>query len=250
MKRPPPRGKKGTKKHLPVYPQALTALILSVAPNLESLAFPDISAEFESPSECSLMLQAFLERANATPTEIPYLQNLRDVHCLSNKDPVLSDERFYENYNLAERMKLVGNLPALESISVEAIEDRHYGIDLEPRSTNFKRVYIRNSNYSSGSLAEIIKSCRRLQAFKHSIGGRASVDGSYPMFLESDLLDALLYHTNTLQQLEVDVDEEFTDQRPGSWDKDGEYTMREDPYENDYTEGRPTSLRDFVTLPR
>ncbi|KAE8418649.1 hypothetical protein BDV36DRAFT_295071 [Aspergillus pseudocaelatus] len=233
-----------TKSDLIHLAQALTALILSVAPNLESLAFPDISAEFETPSECYLCKRSWSEQMPVRQR----LQNLRGIRCLSNKDPLLSDERFYENYDLAARMKLVGNLPTVESIRVEAIEDRHSDIDLEPRSANFKKVYIRNSNYSSGSLAEIIKSCRRLQEFKYSIGGRASVDGSYPMFVERDLLGALLYHINTLQQLEVDVDEGFTNQRPASWDKDGECTMGEDPYEKDCTEGRPTSLRDFTVM--
>ncbi|OGM47957.1 hypothetical protein ABOM_002750 [Aspergillus bombycis] len=228
--------------------QALTALIISVAPKLESFAFPVIRSEFDSPSECYLMLQAFLERANANPTKISYLQNLRDVCCLGNKDLILSDERFYENYDLAEQMKLVGNLPAVETIRVDAIEDRHESIELEPRSTNFKKVYIRNSNYSSGSLAEIIKSCRRLEEFEYSIGGRGSVDGSHAMFIERHLLDALLYHTNTLQKLEVDVDEEFIEERPAYWDTEDEYSVGEDPYEGDYVDGRPESLRDFTVM--
>ncbi|KAE8374511.1 hypothetical protein BDV26DRAFT_41030 [Aspergillus bertholletiae] len=228
--------------------QALAALIISVAPNLESLAFPEISAEFESPSECYLMLQAFLERANSNPTEIPYLQNLRDVRCLSNKNLFLSDERFYENYNLADSMKLVGNLPAVETIRADSIEDRYESIDLEPRSTNFRKVYIQGSNYSSSSIAEIIKSCRRLQEFEYSIGGRSSGDGSSPMFIARHLLDALLYHTNTLQRLEMDVDEELSEERPAYWDTHDQYMTGEDPYEKDYTEGRPTSLRDFIVM--
>ncbi|GAB1198364.1 hypothetical protein APSETT444_007683 [Aspergillus pseudonomiae] len=227
--------------------QALTALMISVAPKLESFAFPVISRGFDSPEECYLMLQAFLERANANPAEIPYLQNLRDVSCLSNKDPILSDKRFYENYDFAEQMKLVGNLPAVETIRVDAIEDRHESIELEPRSTNFKKVYIQNSNYSSRSLAEIITSCKRLQEFKYSIGGRASVDGSHAMFIEQHLLDALLYHTNTLQTLEVDVDEEFFAERPAYWDTEDEYSVK-DPYGDASNEGRPMSLRDFTAM--
>ncbi|KAK6812293.1 hypothetical protein RU639_011766 [Aspergillus parasiticus] len=92
--------------------QALAAVIISVAVNLGYSAFPNLNDEFESPSESYSMLQAFLERANANPTEIPSFQNLREVRCLSNKHPFLSGKRFFENYNTAEHMKLVGNLPA------------------------------------------------------------------------------------------------------------------------------------------
>ena len=78
------------------------------------------------------MLQAFLERANVNPTKIPCLQNLRGVRCISDKHPTLIDKGFYENYNIVEHMKLVGNLPAVETISMEAIEDRRESIELEP----------------------------------------------------------------------------------------------------------------------
>ncbi|RMJ27547.1 hypothetical protein PHISP_01604 [Aspergillus sp. HF37] len=57
-----------------------------------------------------------MEHANANPTQIPYLQNLRTIRCLSNKALVLNDERFYERYDLPQNMKLVGNLPAIESL--------------------------------------------------------------------------------------------------------------------------------------
>lgn len=78
------------------------------------------------------MLQAFLERANVNPTKIPCLQNLRGVRCISDKHPPLIDKGFYENYNIVEHMKLVGNLPAVGAIGMEAIEDRRECIELKP----------------------------------------------------------------------------------------------------------------------
>ncbi|KAF5863342.1 hypothetical protein ETB97_010222 [Aspergillus alliaceus] len=229
--------------------QALAALVISVSPNLESFSFPEISTEFESESECYLMLQAFLERANVSPSGLPYLQKLRTIRCLSNKAMILSDERFYENYNLARNLKLVGNLPAIETISVDAIEDREEEIELEPRSTNFKKVRIHHSNYSSMSLAEIIRSCRRLEEFSYSIGGRSSGDDSHPIFQERHLLDALLWHTKSLQVLELDADEEFWDERPAHM-QDYEYTVDPDPDYANSTEPLPTSLQDFTAMRR
>lgn len=69
-----------------------------------------------------------------------------------------------------------------------------------------------------------------------------------PMFLERPLQGALLYHINPLQELEVDADDGLNNQRAAYRDIDDAYTVGEDPFEKDYTEGRPTSLRDFTIM--
>ena len=190
--------------------QALAALIISVAPNLESLAFPEISKSWFPPSETGMVLQAFLEHANANPTQIPYLQNLRTIRCLSNKDLMLSDNRNYEWYDLLENIRLVGNLPAVESIIANAIDDEHVETKLAPSSTNFKKVAIHHSQYGSSNLARIIRSCRSLEEFEFSIGGRHLL-GLGTGTDKADLLNALSFHTQTLRVLDFDLDDEFND---------------------------------------
>jgi hypothetical protein len=64
--------------------QALTALLVSVSPDLESMAmtptfYTDLTGEDDSfvPSECALDL--LLRETNESPLGKPYLQNLRKV---------------------------------------------------------------------------------------------------------------------------------------------------------------------------
>ncbi|RJE20514.1 hypothetical protein PHISCL_07155 [Aspergillus sclerotialis] len=211
--------------------QALAALIISVSPNLESIAFPEFSGTWAPPSESGLVLQAFIEHANANPTQIPYLQNLRTVRCLSNKAVALSDERFYERYDLLQNMKLVGNLPAIESLIVNAIDDEWVETKLAPSSTNFKKVAIHHSIYSSSNLARIIRSCRRLEEFEFSIGGRAALGGSSASFDKVDLLNALSFHTQTLRVLDINIDEDLWDSP--MLDEIDDYEEEDDQEEDD-----------------
>lgn len=161
--------------------QAVAALLISVSPNLQSFSFPEISLTTSPPSETGLVLQALLEHANANPTKVPYLLNLREVHCLGNRDYLTSDERYYELYDLYQNIKLVGNLPAIESISANVIDDQLAETNLRRHTTNFKRITIHHLQCSSGGLAMIMRSCRRLEEFEYSIGGRALNDMTHPV---------------------------------------------------------------------
>jgi hypothetical protein len=59
--------------------------------------------------ETYYVLPAFLERANANPVGIPYLQNPQTIRCISENQFHTSDEGYYGRYDLGANIKLIGN---------------------------------------------------------------------------------------------------------------------------------------------
>ncbi|OOO12529.1 hypothetical protein OAory_01002780 [Aspergillus oryzae] len=193
--------------------QALTALFISVSPELESLAtpppffnytgfyLPDQSHDFES---VNYPLERLLRQVNFMPNDMPFLQNLRDVYVI-NRD--LDDERFYRSMDFMGVMQLIHRLPSIEMIGTDILEEDENGAArLEPRSSTISRFAIHHSSLDTYYLANVVYSCKVLKEFQYSIGGRDVPGGSYSKFNPKTFFFTILPHRETLEILDVDAE--------------------------------------------
>jgi hypothetical protein len=206
----------------PFLAQALAALLVSVSPLLESLSFCPVGHEPSkfaklrahangTPLEQSdYFFKQFLDRANSRSQEtLPYLHHLRRVRFLVDPDTKLSSWYNYQPYNIYGSLNLVRRLPAIESSRVDAITGtRGSTIMSPPRSANYSKITIRNSNIDSRYLVRTIQSAKRLKEFTYTIGGRGSSDG-ISSFIPDHVLQALLMHADSLVHLDLNNEAEL-----------------------------------------
>ena len=206
----------------PFLAKALAALLVSVSPLLEFLSFcpvgqePSKFAKLRAQSngtpleESDYFFKQFLDRANSRSQEtLPYLHHLRRVRFLVDPDTKISCWYNYQPYDLYGSLNLVRRLPAIESIRVDAITDTGgSSIMPPPRSANYSKITIRNSNVDSRYLVRTIQSAKRLEEFTYTIGGRGSSDGM-SSFIPDHVLRALLMHADSLVHLDLDNEAEL-----------------------------------------
>ncbi|KAJ5151410.1 uncharacterized protein N7482_010662 [Penicillium canariense] len=206
----------------PFLAQALAALLVSVSPLLESLSFcpvgqePSKLAKLRAQAngnplkESDYFFKYLLDRANSRPQEtLPYLYCLRRVRFLVDPDTKISPWYNYQRYDLYGSLNLVRRLPAIESIRVDAImETESPSIEPPPRSANYSKIIIRNSNIDSRYLVRTIESAKQLKEFTYAIGGRGSSDGM-GNFIPDHVLQALFIHADSLVHLDLDVEAEL-----------------------------------------
>ena len=247
--------------------QALTALLVSVSPNLESMTASQPMYNFtgyhdaETRARLGIIeetlrfpLEKLLIETNAQPEDKPYLQNLRSVEFLPHQDSAWEDERFYREFDLFAMISFFDRLPSMEHIGVDIIIEDENGLhDLEPASSNISRIRIDHSNLNTWFLSPLINSCKVLREFHYTIGGRGSLDGSFAAFNPRTFLKALLGHKMSLEILHVDADsdcyfaemEEYGDHRAVEREENEQEPAHNDP------QGlweRTGSLQDFSAL--
>ncbi|KAJ5676678.1 uncharacterized protein N7477_002311 [Penicillium maclennaniae] len=71
-------------------------------------------------------------------------------------------------------------------------------IEPPPRSANYIRITIRNSNSNYHHLVRVIESAKWLEEFTYAVGGRGSIDPDH-------VFRALLLHADSLVHLDLDV---------------------------------------------
>jgi hypothetical protein len=202
-------------------PQSLAALLVSVSPNLESLAFCPLGYEMskllrfqaeergEITEQSPYMFKMLLDRANATKADMPLLRNLRTVRFLPDVDSHWADERFYEHYDLYGSLNLVRRLPAVESVRFDAIvESENNSVRLPPRSANYSKIAIRNSILDYHHHVNIIESAKLLKEFTFTVGGRGSSDRSGRILSPDHIFKSLFIHRDTLESLDLDMEAE------------------------------------------
>ncbi|KAL3455979.1 hypothetical protein BJX64DRAFT_271426 [Aspergillus heterothallicus] len=195
-------------------PQALAALIVSVAPFLESLSTSPTGCHVYTrpgaapPPRALYPLDNLLRRVNSNPENpFPYLQNLRKVYIINNPDGIYQDNRFYISMDLFTCITAIDNLPSIESIATDVIEEDGNGLSSLPRfSSQLTTLAIHHSSIPSSYLVSLICSCKTLRNLGFSVGGRCTNSGGHPMFNPKPVLQALLYHKTTLENLDLDVD--------------------------------------------
>jgi hypothetical protein len=207
----------------PFLAQALAALLASVSPLLESLNFCPVGHEYSkllrlkaqadgTPfQETDYFFKHFLDCVNSGPPEtMPFLQNLRKVRFLVDADEGTWEWFYYQPHDLYGSLNMVRRLPEVESIRVDGImEAENYSVVPPPRSANYTKITIRNSNLHYHYLVKTIESAKRLGEFTYAIGGRASRDGGLSIFSPEHVLRALLSHRDSLLHLDLDVEAEI-----------------------------------------
>ncbi|KAL2816487.1 hypothetical protein BJX63DRAFT_430185 [Aspergillus granulosus] len=239
-------------------PQALAAVLVSVSPYLESLAVTPMGVHYWQPEAPRILypLDHLLRSVNDNPEkDVPYLQHLREVEIINAPQSSLDDGRFYMRMELYTPILTICKLPSIRSVTTDLVDEYDVGEDLEPGSSNITHIAIHHSSMSSSYLAPIICMCKELHDFSYSVGGRSTNDGGYPLFNPKTIIRALLFHKQTLGNLDLDV-ESYIHQFTSSCDY--AYILL-DFDRPDYLEGEPEipglraqsgSLRDFQALKR
>ncbi|KAJ5100547.1 hypothetical protein N7456_006599 [Penicillium angulare] len=197
--------------------QALTAMLISVSPNLEALTMTQPFETYESynydPEEnpreslTDFPIDRLLRRANTDPASVPYLQNLRKVYIIVDEVIMGGDDRSYVGIEFFDCIKLVDNLPSIESIGTDAlIEDENDVATLLPKSSNISRVYLNHCALMTPYLAYIIQSCKILKEFQYTIGGRDVLGGHFCPLNPKTFIKAIAPHKDTLEVLDIDAD--------------------------------------------
>ncbi|EAW19873.1 uncharacterized protein NFIA_094930 [Aspergillus fischeri NRRL 181] len=209
--------------------QALTALLVSVSPKLESMAmmptfYIDINEEEDDsfvPSECDLDL--LLRETNKDSLGKPYLENLRRVYMTNLGDDHFDDGEVYVAMDFIGCLAMLRNLPSLEWIRTDVLaEDDNVKPSLEPKSSN-------------------------------GVGQQYTRDINPRTFILS-----VLEHKSTLEKLDLDAEAHITDfnfRDPGDFEFDGEDARAEaqaywaEPPPDSFWDQRG-SLKDFEALKR
>ncbi|KAE8136338.1 hypothetical protein BDV38DRAFT_272161 [Aspergillus pseudotamarii] len=250
--------------------QALTALLISVSPDLESLAmpppfynytgfyWPEQSHDYES---VKFPLERLLRQVNSNPNNMPFLQNLRNVYVINNDN--LDDGRFYLSMDFMGAMHLIHRLPSIEMVRTDILQEDENGAPrLGPGSSNISRFAIHHSSLGVFYLTNVICSSKVLREFQYSIGGRDVLDGSYSIFNPKTFFFTILPHRETLEILDVDaechigefnnevVEYEELDEIFEQWGgrSDAEHVWTGTPPESLW--GQSGSLREFRALRR
>jgi hypothetical protein len=218
-------------------------MIIVASPNIVSLATTDPNSRMSS---LEFPLEKVFRQANANPENTLYLRNLRSVYMISKTNSTFEDGRFYVGMDLHAFLRFFNNLPSIESISTDAVEDYPQGeYDLEKASSNISRIFFHHSSLRSLPLAGLIWSCKALKEFQYSIGGRSSNDGGYPIFNPKAIVKALCDHKDTIEVIDID-----TESRIYAFlqldEEDREHDLNQ--YGSPYEEGIGEDSRQFLAL--
>lgn len=195
--------------------QALTTLLISVSPFLESMAIAQSFHHFHEragrlgPEIVGFPLYHFLHRTNnnADPQELLFLQHLRSVYVINVIKDDMDDGRFYQFMDFTGALALFHRLPSIESVGVDILMERPEGVPVEEITrSNFSKIAIRHSALNSIYLASLICSCKVLREFEYSIGGRSEHPRAWSSVINAKtFIQALLMHKETLELLDVDA---------------------------------------------
>ncbi|KGO73222.1 hypothetical protein PITC_003100 [Penicillium italicum] len=240
--------------------QALTAILIVVSPNVVSMALTHPSG-----SSCNrtidFPLARLLRQANASPENKPYLRNLRKVYVINKNDSTWSDGRFYLQMDFSGCLGLFDNLLSIESVRVDIMEDPNENFEFKEKCSKISKISILHSSVDSLYLANLIWSCKILKEFQYSIGGRASSDGSFPFFNPKAFIKALCAHKETLEILDVDVENEiYKFEIADEEERDHDFNHNGGPFESSISEETCAfytliwkyggTLKEFVALKR
>lgn len=157
-------------------------------------------------------LAELLNHANACLEDTSYLRYLRNVYVINKSDSTWSDDRFFLPMDFYNCLGLFENLPSIESIRTDIMEDDpNSKFEAKDKSSNISRISIHHSAVDSTYLARVIWSCKILKEFQNSIGGRASSEGGYCIFNPKTFIKAICRHKKTLEVLDVDVESQIHD---------------------------------------
>ncbi|KAI3318821.1 hypothetical protein HD806DRAFT_303628 [Xylariaceae sp. AK1471] len=176
------------------------AILLLLCPNIEILKY----------EEGSRIVEDILRRNNYSLLPAAHLKKLRDVTLLPTSEIILGDERFYTNLDILAMLRLFHRLPALESVSTDAVgsdDDGGYVGQFPPAVSNLKRIYVGHSLYGTDVIGPLIRVPKRLEEFTFTTGGRCNLHGGYTMRCAKTIGKALYEHKSSLRKIDIDIDE-------------------------------------------
>ncbi|KAK3627820.1 triosephosphate isomerase [Elasticomyces elasticus] len=194
-------------------------LLLMLCENIESLTYsaspysymPDDGGEYTQ----HILLRTLLRNNNG---QLPdkHLQRLRHVRILPEHDLWYDDDRTYSHMDVLGQVRLFHRLPGIESIAMDGIEI-HGGADYQefmpPATSNIRTIRIGHSMLASDILASLIRMPKQLEEFAYSVGGRDTRDGGHDMFSARTIGKALGDQRESLRVLDIDADDQLTDDR-------------------------------------
>ncbi|KAE8140396.1 hypothetical protein BDV38DRAFT_18047 [Aspergillus pseudotamarii] len=197
-------------------------MLVFLSPQLESLAFCPLG--LQHPSE-TYIFENFLQRAVDEKRDVAGLQNLHSVRFLSDIDNDMDDGTLYWDYEVHDCLIFIRELPAIESVRFEAIQpSRDVRMWPRPRSANYTVIILHHCiMHSPEELDIIIQSAKRLRKFAFTVGGRCELDYGVSPVSPIALLESLLTHRHTLEELDLDIQahvtfrEMFDEDRGASW---------------------------------
>lgn len=237
--------------------QALAAMLISVAPNLRSLAMTQPSSTFDSSSMSYYPLERFLHRANGDPDGRPYLQNLQKVYMMVDESGDCDDGRYYIHIEFIDCFRMFDRLPSIMAVGTDALtDDDQDEPTIEQGMSNLTKLQINHSSLNTHYLARAILSCKVLKELQYSIGGRAAREPQ--LMNHKTFTKAILRHKGTLESLDIDSGQDtFYLHRYGNSIEDELGFRLEDFDEGDIIVqllssfwGNSGSLKDFLSLKR
>lgn len=104
-------------------------------------------------------------------------------------------------------LPLFDKLPTIESVGTDLLDVDDSGRpDIEHMTSNISRIRINHSSLQPIHLAKLLYSCKVIQEFQYTIGGRAMGGYGHCYFTPIPGFKFLCQHKNTLERLDLDVD--------------------------------------------
>ncbi|KAJ5201429.1 uncharacterized protein N7498_006092 [Penicillium cinerascens] len=224
----------------PVITQALTALLISVSPNLVSMAlappfyrFTDL--DYFAPNaagneeaygdfcegyfcegfheglcqgrncvDVQFPLVRLFQGANASPSAKPYLQNLQKVY-LINSDEGLAQDRYYVMLDFIGITTLFDKLLSIEYVGTDLMREHVDPIpDIKWDESNISKISINHAYVNSTFICHVLARCKAVKEFQYSVGGRALWDAR-PVFNPKAFIKILCKHMKTMECLDIDT---------------------------------------------
>ncbi|KAI0429615.1 hypothetical protein F5Y09DRAFT_309914 [Xylaria sp. FL1042] len=196
-----------------IFAHYAAALLLLLCPNVEILKY----------EEGSKVIEDILRRNNYSLLPTQHLQKLRDVTFLPTTETILGSLEYYIHLDILAVMRLFHRLPAIESVSVDAVGPdvrAGYVNHFPPATSNLKRIYVGHSMYGSYLIGTLIGVSKRLEEFTFTIGGRESLSGEFVHTTAHTIGKALYSHKSSLRKIDLDIDGHILCIRPTDDDDD------------------------------
>ncbi|KXG49494.1 uncharacterized protein PGRI_070750 [Penicillium griseofulvum] len=191
--------------------QALTAILITVAPHLESMAVTvPTEGQYSPVSEWPLL--QLLRQTNADPESKPFLRNLHTVHIIhlnfrAPGDISANDTDFIRFFHLFD------NFLSMDSFSTPKLRQHGVGIQFLDeqelssivRTSNVSKMSVLHSAANSTCLAVLISSCKALREFQYSNIMMPKERGVREINVKA-FVKAICLHKSTLEVLDVDFD--------------------------------------------
>ncbi|KAM0343779.1 hypothetical protein ACHAPU_008207 [Fusarium lateritium] len=191
------------------FATAAVALLLSLCENITTLCLAE--------GLYGTSLFEYMLKTNYAEIKKPSLQKLKHLRFVPGGG---SDPRNYTTLEILRYMQSVHRLPALETVSMDAMQEcQAHSQFFVPRTGNMKKLEMTHCDIPDDYLVRIIAAPKALQELKLSMGGLWHMDGGSPVVTIHEIGKALATHRDTLRVLDVDLDKAVSQRNRRSQEK-------------------------------